>query len=171
MSALIITIESYGGDDKKAEMELTSRIPEAARANLQLTTTWAMDLVRSLGNDLKFIYDWKCYVCEKPAGETFYILAAWTHLTPPRVHIFIHNLCAIDQGPCHLEVEATSAELKRESGHPGPPPAIKRPSPPPPNGMTHWPLTGACAKCWKEETATNGSLSRCGRCKMTRYCG
>ncbi|KAL0950649.1 hypothetical protein HGRIS_007437 [Hohenbuehelia grisea] len=164
MSDLDLTIITYGEESRRAEIALRPKIPPVIRGNISQLNDWAFELIRYLGIDVKHIDNWGCAICAKPARETHYQIASWTHLPQPKINIYVNHLCAAAGGECHKQVIGQSQAMAAMSGMPPPPEAPL----PMPSGVEMFPLAGSCAHCLKDETAaTTSAISRCSGCKMT----
>ncbi|KAI0367430.1 hypothetical protein BV20DRAFT_1000672 [Pilatotrama ljubarskyi] len=141
--------------------------------------------------DVKHSKDWTCEWCGAPARESHVQNLSWNHLNPPRLVIYvrplplisasrscgtqrhipllqIHFVCDMDARHVREGVKVTHDYMNMLNfGGMGPlPPFPKRPA-----GVTY-PLAGSCARCERDESATNqDALKRCSKCKLTRYCG
>ncbi|TEB26356.1 hypothetical protein FA13DRAFT_1054889 [Coprinellus micaceus] len=95
-------------------------------------------------------------------------MAFWTHLAEPRAVFYIHHLCATGSSQCHTVIKEQEAMMASVTGAP-----LSR-------GITDrfhvepdqpCPLASSCANCNDDKTASEGyRMSRCGGCKLTRYC-
>ncbi|RPD60273.1 hypothetical protein L226DRAFT_555144 [Lentinus tigrinus ALCF2SS1-7] len=124
------------------------------------------DMTRNLIRDVKHSRDWMCEFCGRIARETQVMTLTWTHLSPPRMAIFIHHICNHDRQECFAELEEHHYAIKMLNNLPQTPlprPRRKRP------GDRH-PRASSCAGCQKDATSSM-ELQRCSRCKLTRYCG
>ncbi|KAI0628641.1 hypothetical protein C8Q77DRAFT_360454 [Trametes polyzona] len=128
--------------------------------------------VALIGRDIKHSKNWLCEFCGAPARETHFQNLSWHHLDPPRLIIYIHFVCDMEEQHVRAGLTASHEMLNLgNGGRMGPMPSFesfgKRPE-----GVTH-PLAGSCACCERDETAAGGDagLMRCSACRMTRYCG
>ncbi|OJT07669.1 hypothetical protein TRAPUB_1468 [Trametes pubescens] len=102
------------------------------------------------------------------ARETNFQNLSWHHLNPPRLIIYVHFVCDMDQPHVREGLTAMHGMLQQLRAA-GPMPSLpKRPA-----GVSY-PLAGSCAFCERDETASGDEevqLDRCSGCRMTRYCG
>lgn len=129
-------------------------------------------LAASMAPDLKHTNEWGCEVCGRPAKVTKYNIASWSHLAQPRANFYIHNICNAERASCNQVIQAQDA-MMAEAGGGGLLPGL--PTPIDENGQYVYdldpPLASSCVKCKDPKTAEKGfKMSRCGRCKLTRYC-
>ncbi|KAF8972566.1 hypothetical protein BDZ97DRAFT_1781661 [Flammula alnicola] len=164
MSSLILTAFEYGPKERRVEIELRPTIPENMRGKVALMGPWSQSLVMSMGTDLKHTNSWTCEICDKPARETKYDVASWIHLSEPRLVLYIHHLCEAGNNKCHQIIVAQSRQMGALSGA-GIPPQMPLDKP----AGVEFPLAGSCCNCKKDITAKS-NLSRCGGCKLVRYC-
>ncbi|KAF8169935.1 hypothetical protein BJ912DRAFT_158834 [Pholiota molesta] len=163
MSTLILTAFTYGSNGKRAEIELRPAIPENIRGKVEALKIWSQSLVMSMGNDLKHTDEWTCEICGKPARETKYDVASWTHLQEPRIVIYIHHVCDAGNKTCSTTIDRQSAQMAAMSG-------LRADFPEFDSDGVEYPLAGSCLNCQKD-TSAKSTLSRCGGCKLVRYCG
>ncbi|KAJ7356419.1 hypothetical protein DFH08DRAFT_848993 [Mycena albidolilacea] len=167
MNPLEIRVFISGFNDRRCEVLLRKEVPAKIQENPALLDGWAQKITMAIGYDMKHTQRWDCETCGKPARET------WFHPRPslrppePLVVLHIHHLCEAGGGPCHMAVENRARELAIAAGGMLPPPSLHLPKPSGPA----IPLASGCAKCQRDETGAPGStISRCSRCKLTRYC-
>ncbi|KIM92367.1 hypothetical protein PILCRDRAFT_810421 [Piloderma croceum F 1598] len=165
---LELIVITYGFTERRVEIEMRPTIPSDYVGNVNELTRWAQMFSLGFGRDVKHTERWACYVCGKPARETQFDVMSWLHLLQPKLNIYVHHICEAGGGPCHEQIKAQTMMMRIQSGAPGSP----APHLPMPSGVTSFPLAGSCANCQKDETAkADFSISRCGKCKLIRYCG
>ncbi|TFK85233.1 hypothetical protein K466DRAFT_198348 [Polyporus arcularius HHB13444] len=152
-----LEVVSYGWDDKRCIVRF--HLPmERDKQRLH-------DMTRDLIRDTKHSRNWQCEFCGDEARETQVMTLTWTHLSPPRMVIYIHHVCDHDRPRCFAGVEEHHQMINMLNGLPQTP--LRKP-PRKPRGEKY-PLAGSCAGCQKDATAEM-ELQRCSRCKLTRYC-
>ncbi|KAJ7139324.1 hypothetical protein C8R44DRAFT_764241 [Mycena epipterygia] len=167
MTSLTIRVFIFGCDDRRCEVVLRKDIPAQVQNDFALLDGWAQKSVMAIGYDMKHTQRWSCEICGESARETWIDPRPSLRLSEPVVILHIHQLCEAGGGPCHMAVETRARELAIESGAMLPPPPMHLPKPPGPA----IPLASSCAKCQQDETGTRETtISRCSRCKLTRYC-
>ncbi|KAF4622914.1 hypothetical protein D9613_001508 [Agrocybe pediades] len=169
MSEIIIEAFGYGPRESRVEVSILYPIPENMRGNSNLIKSWCMDLVLfTLQPDLKHNGSWGCEICSKPARETNFTTATWTHLPQPRAVVYIHHLCEAGENPCNQAIIAQNQMMAAMTPGIGPQaPAKIREKP---EGV-EFPLSASCCNCKKDSTGTpDARLRRCARCKLVRYC-
>lgn len=164
---LILTVITYGPDQRRAEIELRPTIPEAIVGYPRMIHEWVQMLSLNLGPDVKFTNEWGCEICGKPARESKYFVATQAHLAEPKVVFYVHNLCKTGNSRCHAVIKEQEVMMAKASGLPPPPDKSADLYDP----AREFPLASSCAKCNDEKTARKDfKMSRCGGCKLTRYC-
>ncbi|CAL1697240.1 unnamed protein product [Somion occarium] len=154
-----------GERQRRAEIELRPRVPnrDMLRNQTQMNA-WAQGVLNSVGVDVKHTQKWHCEFCTKPARETVHMVMSWMHLNPPKLNVYVHNICDAGVGRCSETLRSIQAEAALfATGGPGLPPRL------PPAADGQYPLAASCARCKREETAEQ-DLQRCSRCKLIRYC-
>ncbi|KAF5314163.1 hypothetical protein D9611_006984 [Ephemerocybe angulata] len=175
---LILTVFTYGPHQSRAEIELRPSIPKSARGNPAKINAWLQGMSLTMAADFKFTNDWHCEICDKPARESKYNVASWTHLAQPRAVFYIHHLCAAGNNRCHNIIKLQDAQMSRIAGGGSQNPheellammgSLSTDEDEVPEGG--FPLASSCANCNDEKTGKKGfKLFRCGSCKLTRYC-
>ncbi|KAF7367596.1 MYND-type domain-containing protein [Mycena sanguinolenta] len=165
--ALEIRVVISGFNDRRCEVLLRREVPPEVQSNFALLDGWAQKATMAIGYDMKHTQRWECEACGQPARETWFDPRPSLRPSEPVVVLHIHHLCETGGGPCHTAVENRARELAIEVGDMVPPPSLHLPTP---SGSV-MPLASGCAKCQRDETGAPGShISRCSRCKLTRYC-
>ncbi|EJF65930.1 hypothetical protein DICSQDRAFT_159041 [Dichomitus squalens LYAD-421 SS1] len=119
-----------------------------------------------MGRDMKHSKNWACEFCGKPSRETHVEMLSWQHLDPPRLVLYIHFVCDIDEP--HVMQGLTSCHNMLNTMHMGQ-------LGPMPDRLERQPgavyaLAGSCACCERDETAANAqTLKKCSKCKLTRF--
>jgi len=150
----------YGANHKRVEVSLRPKPPAAMQGNPNALGQWVNQYMLTIGQDLKHSSNWECEFCSKPARETQYQFFSWLHLSPPKINIYIHQLCDCNpESKCADQVE----DMQRMS-QPGQliPPRQKMP----PGSV--FPLSSACAACKGDKGLPTQHV--CTGCKLTRYC-
>ncbi|KAJ7917971.1 hypothetical protein B0H13DRAFT_1449209, partial [Mycena leptocephala] len=127
---------------------------------------WLQEFLRNIGLDMKHNRNWRCEFCKKPARETVWMSASWTHLTPPRSNSYVHHICDAGAGPCSEQLREINAYMAEASGFPpsGLPRQPKR------KGQEKFPMSSSCAVCHNEADESRKNLKQCAKCELTRYC-
>ncbi|KAI0754129.1 hypothetical protein C8Q80DRAFT_347457 [Daedaleopsis nitida] len=146
----------YGWEEKRVTVRFHFPI-ERNQQRLQKTT---YDVIR----DVKHSRNWQCEFCGDAARETEVMVLSWTHLTPPRLILYVHCICDQERARCFAGLKEQHAMIAMLT--PGMAPL--RAPPPRPAGV-EYPLAGSCAACQKDATAET-DMQRCSGCKLTRYC-
>ncbi|KAI0721018.1 hypothetical protein C8T65DRAFT_705492 [Cerioporus squamosus] len=126
------------------------------------------DPLTFMGRDVKHSKNWMCEFCGAPARETHIMVNSWHQLEPPKLIVYIHYVCDMDQRHVLDGLRMTHNMLNVAAmGRLGPFPTT---FPPKQLGVTYL-LAGSCACCQRDETTNDpGSLKKCSQCKLTRYC-
>ncbi|KAI0748203.1 hypothetical protein C8Q80DRAFT_723888 [Daedaleopsis nitida] len=124
--------------------------------------------VNFMGRDVKHSKSWTCEFCGAPARETQFQVLSWTHLDPPRLVVYIHFVCDMDQPHVLLNLRALHDMLNRMNmGRLG----SFEDSLVGKDVDVVFPLAGSCACCQRDATANlDNGLKKCSKCKLTRYC-
>ncbi|CDO71065.1 hypothetical protein BN946_scf184844.g69 [Trametes cinnabarina] len=131
-------------------------------------------VVAQMIRDVKHSKNWTCEFCGAPARETDVQNLSWQHLDPPRLVIYCHFVCDMDEQHVRRGLTATHQYLNMMNMMSGGGPVA------PARNFDAWqrppdvsyPLGGSCACCERDETAKDdASLKKCSKCKLTRYCG
>ena len=105
----------------------------------------------------------------KPSRETHVQTMFWHHLDPPRVIVYIHYVCDMDEA--HVQAGLTGYHNMMDSVNQGRLGPMSSFPPLKPSGFV-FPLAGSCAWCERDETAIDGAnMKKCSQCKLTRYAG
>ncbi|KAF9254326.1 hypothetical protein L218DRAFT_550929 [Marasmius fiardii PR-910] len=154
---------AYGENEKCIEIKLHPRVPDNLLGNPNTIAGWAVDFARKLLKDVKHIEKWKCEFCGKHAQAIKAQAGFWTHLTPPRMVLYIHEIC--DSGPCAVQPDLLNLTMNLP---PGTLNTIDF------ERNTVLPVSGSCINCGRDQgMLPDGKLrelSRCGTCKLTRDC-
>ncbi|KII89441.1 hypothetical protein PLICRDRAFT_608078 [Plicaturopsis crispa FD-325 SS-3] len=163
---LHITVVVYGSHGRRVEIEMRPTVPANIEGNVPKLAEWTGSLCFALGKDVKHSEKWACSVCGQPARETSFSNVSWIHLTPPKMTLYVFHVCDMDSPECAHMIDSQQAMMARMTGQRGDI-APRLPKPP---GVSY-PLSASCAKCNKDSTgAPEFKTSRCGKCKLTRYC-
>ncbi|KAH9887990.1 hypothetical protein C8Q73DRAFT_711631 [Cubamyces lactineus] len=159
---LNVELIGYGRDEKRVMVRFhLPKDPNFGR--MQLT-------VARMIQDVKHSKNWMCEFCGTPARESHVQNLSWEHLDPPRLIIYCHFVCDMDQQHVQKALTATHNTMNvLNGGRMGPAPSFDT-FPKRPPGVVY-PLGGSCACCERDDTAKDEGLKRCGACKLTRYCG
>ncbi|KAL1948727.1 hypothetical protein VTO73DRAFT_10533 [Trametes versicolor] len=120
---------------------------------------------RGLIRDVKHSRNWRCEFCGRFSRESQVQTSTGLRADPPRMVMFIHNICDHDRKTCFRKLKAVyryCARIDRRPPLPLPPPAPK------PRNMVY-PRAGSCVGCQKDSTLL-GEQQRCERCNLSRYC-
>ncbi|KAF8134194.1 hypothetical protein K438DRAFT_799409 [Mycena galopus ATCC 62051] len=167
MTALEIRVFISGFNDRRCEVLLRKEVPPQVQSNFALLDGWAQKATMAIGYDMKHTQQWECEACGEPARETWFDPRPSLLPSGPLVVVHIHHLCEAGGGACHTKVQDRARELAIEAGGMLPAPSLHLPQP----SAHAIPLASGCAKCQRDETGALGSpISRCSRCKLTRYC-
>ncbi|KAG9011052.1 hypothetical protein FRB94_008967 [Tulasnella sp. JGI-2019a] len=158
----LLEMHGYGYDGKRVEVYLRPKI--SVTSNVNQRQREAQAILLKLGKDIKHSRDWTCEFCDKPSRETVFNVASWMHLTPPRLVVYIHHVCDAGPGPCLDQLNALQRLMEQTTGQPSvtPPPIAKPPG-------IEYPLASSCGLC-HDETSAGKAMSKCGKCKLIRYC-
>ncbi|KAF9482383.1 hypothetical protein BDN70DRAFT_875130 [Pholiota conissans] len=165
MSNLNLLAFTYGSNDTRAEIEFRPVFPEAIRGDSDQIDEWARTLLASMYKDLKHTDNWTCEICGDPARDAKYDIAIRTHLPTPDIVLYIHSICEEGNNLCTKTLQVQSDHMASLGGlSPGfmDRNRLKPASKP-------FPLSGSCLNC-QEDNTVNSTPSRCGGCKLVRYC-
>ncbi|GJE87542.1 hypothetical protein PsYK624_036250 [Phanerochaete sordida] len=151
-----------GEGQRRVEINFEPVIPARVMGNLRRMQDWARDVVRGLMLEVKHSNQWHCEFCTDPARDSHLSLSSWMHLTPPKVLVYVHLLCRDSE--CLEYAKEVEKMMASMGGHP--PENFRVPQPP----VVVFSAAAACTKCERESTIDQ-DMSRCGRCKLARYCG
>ncbi|GJE87541.1 zinc finger MYND domain-containing protein [Phanerochaete sordida] len=152
-----------GEGQRRVEIKFAPVIPVRVAGNLRRMQEWARDTVRGLMFEVKHSNRWHCEFCNKLARESHMNFLSWMHLTPPKVVIYVHLLCDTRGSVCFRRVRENEREMAALTGQP----PENMPAPHVPGVV--YPAAAACTKCERDSTIDK-TMSRCGRCKLARYC-
>ncbi|KAI0709321.1 hypothetical protein C8Q76DRAFT_742985 [Earliella scabrosa] len=118
--------------------------------------------------DVKHCKNWMCEFCGAPSRETHVQTLSWQHLDPPRLVVYIHYVCDMDQPHVLNGLRSAHNMMNMASmGQLGP---FNASLPEKQPGVVY-PLAGSCACCERDDTVNLGpALKKCSGCKLTRYC-
>ncbi|KAJ8073953.1 hypothetical protein PM082_012237 [Marasmius tenuissimus] len=153
---------AYGEDGKRVEVKLHPRVPDDRLGKPREIGEWSLDFAKTLLHDVKHAEKWKCEFCGDHAKLPKVQAAFWTHLSPPRLVLYIHETC--DKPNCAIQFDYIHAQL---SAQPGTLNIIEVE-----NTNILPPVSGSCIKCGREKMdGSDAQLMRCASCRLTRYCG
>jgi hypothetical protein len=197
--------DRFGWEQRRVEITLNPTLPANA-TTIDKKQEWLQEFLRNIGLDMKHNRNWRCEFCsaswpqtvpfhchclmailEKPARETVWMSASWTHLTPPRSNSYVspslglsfahcrvfyyllfqvHHVCDAGAGPCSEQLREINAYMAEASGFPpsGLPRQPKR------KGQEKFPMSSSCAVCHNEADESRKNLKQCAKCELTRYC-
>ncbi|RDX56694.1 hypothetical protein K466DRAFT_481374 [Polyporus arcularius HHB13444] len=157
---LNVELVGYGWEEKRVIVRF--HLPKDRDVGrIQLAITF-------MCRDVKHSKNWMCEYCGASARETHIVTNSWHHLEPPKLVVYIHYVCDMDQRHVLDGLRMThDMHNLANMGRLGPFPTSFPPKQP---GVTY-PLAGSCACCERDETANDpGNLKKCSQCKLTRYC-
>ncbi|TCD65878.1 hypothetical protein EIP91_002038 [Steccherinum ochraceum] len=154
----------YSEPRRHAVLELRPRIPDVLNASRdqQALAEWVKGLIMDLLPDVKHSAEWYCEFCDKPSMETHEVMMGWLHINPPKLVVWTHHVCDAVVGECALK-------LKDFDSVPGLPPSVPMIPPRDPSKTYTFPLARTCLYC--KNDSSEQQMSRCSRCRLSRYCG
>ncbi|KAL0568774.1 hypothetical protein V5O48_013204 [Marasmius crinis-equi] len=151
---------AYGENGKRIEIKLHPRVPDDRLGKPRQIDEWGVDFAKKLLHDVKHAEKWKCEFCGGHAVLPKVQAAFWTHLSPPRLVLYIHETC--NSSACKFRFELMLMEL---DVMPGTLNNIQFE-----NDNDTPPVSGCCIKCGREKgDNTTAQLSRCATCRLTRW--
>ncbi|KAF9007921.1 hypothetical protein BDQ17DRAFT_178487 [Cyathus striatus] len=164
MPELTLYIHNNGSNQRKGTVELQATIPEDIEDNLQQLVIWANNLIQLVATDLKHTNQWGCMMCQRPATEVKLASQSFIHYAKPYIILHMFQLCRAGDNRCSLEVNNICSASRLASNG-----VLRSPIEFPKATGRRYSLSSSCANCLQDDTARE-DISRCGGCKLVRYC-